>query len=201
MLVNRSRSTLALITLAVVPLALGAGPDILQRAAASPYGPRAGLALREGAALAPPRVLRLESESAGVSQVVGEEDGAERRRDTNTDVTYVLRAEVLFAKDSARLSGPARSRVAAIAREIGRRRAVRVIVSGFTDDLGSSVHGDDLSTRRAQAVRSALADGLPSSVGFETRGFGEWYPVASNRTEAGRRENRRVQISFPQEGS
>ena len=201
MLVNRSRSTLALITLAVVPLALGAGPDILQRAAASPYGPRAGLASREGAALAPPRVLRLESESAGVSQVVGEEDGAERRRDTNTDVTYVLRAEVLFAKDSARLSGPARSRVAAIAREIGRRRAVRVIVSGFTDDLGSSVHGDDLSTRRAQAVRSALADGLPPSVSFETRGFGERYPVASNRTEAGRRENRRVEISFPQEGS
>ncbi|WP_369190188.1 OmpA family protein [Streptomyces sp. R08] len=183
------------------PWALGTGPDILQRAAASPYGPRAGLALREGAALAPPRVLRLESESAGVSQVVGEEDGAERRRDTNTDVTYVLRAEILFAKDSARLSGPARSRVAAIAREIGRRRAVPVIVSGFTDDLGSSVHGDDLSTRRAQAVRSALADGLPPSVSFETRGFGERYPVASNRTEAGRRENRRVEISFPQEGS
>ncbi|WP_437097466.1 OmpA family protein [Streptomyces sp. enrichment culture] len=108
-----------------------------------------------------------------------------------------MQAEVLFAKDSGRLSDSARSRIAAIAREIERRAATRVRVAGFTDNLGSSAHGDILSTQRAGAVRDVLANDLRSeAVTFEAHGFGERRPIASNATEAGRRENRRVEISF-----
>lgn len=115
-------------------------------------------------------------------------------------MTYELQAEVLFAKDSAQLSSSARSRIAAIAREINQQQPSTVRVFGFTDDLGSSAHGDVLSTQRAHAVQTVLADGLPSTVNFETRGFGERHPIASNTTEAGRRENRRVEISFQPTG-
>jgi outer membrane protein OmpA-like peptidoglycan-associated protein len=73
----------------------------------------------------------------------------------------------------------------------------KVRVFGFTDDLGSSAHGDVLSRQRANAVQAVLADILPPTIAFETRGFGERRPVASNTTEASRRENRRVEISFP----
>jgi outer membrane protein OmpA-like peptidoglycan-associated protein len=128
--------------------------------------------------------------------VVADQDGSERRTDTNAEVTYALQAEVLFAKDSAKLSGSAQSRITAIARAISRQQPVRVRIFGFTDNLGSSAHGDVLSAQRAQAVRGVLAGGLPSTVSFETRGFGERDPVASNTTEAGRRANRRVEISF-----
>jgi outer membrane protein OmpA-like peptidoglycan-associated protein len=132
--------------------------------------------------------------------VIEDQDGSERREDTTAEVTYELQAEVLFAKDSARLSSSARSRITAIAKEINHQQPTTVRVFGFTDDLGSSAHGDALSTQRAQAVRGVLADGLPSTVSFTTRGFGERHPIASNTAEAGRRENRRVEISFQPTG-
>jgi outer membrane protein OmpA-like peptidoglycan-associated protein len=76
-----------------------------------------------------------------------------------------------------------------------------VRVFGFTDNLGSSAHGDVLSKQRANAVQGVLATKLPS-VTFEIRGYGEQYPIASNDTEEGRKKNRRVEVSFPRtEGS
>ncbi|WP_436850967.1 OmpA family protein [Streptomyces hokutonensis] len=96
---------------------------------------------------------------------------------------------VLLARDSSRLTSSARSRLAAIAAEIKQQAVTRVRVFGFTDNLGSSAHGDILSQQRADAVQAVLADTLPSTVTFEARGFGERRPVASNTTEAGRRES------------
>lgn len=189
---------LALTTAAAVP---GSATGGVQQAFASSHGSGFGLALRSGATLAPPRILDFGSDPVGITRMVGDQDGAERRADTNADVTYELQAEVLFAKDSARLSDSAKSRLAVIAREIEQRSATRVRVSGFTDDLGSSVHGDVLSKQRAVAVRAVLAGELHSeTVTFETRGFGERRPVASNSTEDGRKKNRRVEISFAQTG-
>ncbi|WP_420706043.1 OmpA family protein [Streptomyces sp. NRRL S-455] len=177
------------------------GAGDVQQASASAHGSGSGLALRSGATLAPPKILDFGSDPVGITRMVGDQDGAERRTDTNADVTYELQAEVLFAKDSARLSDSARSRIAVIASEIEQRSATRVRVSGFTDDLGSSAHGDVLSKQRAAAVRTVLADELHSeTVTFETRGFGERHPVASNATEDGRKKNRRVEISFAQTG-
>ena len=194
----RPRFTASLLALTTLAATLGASyASVQQAAAASSHHRSSGLALRSGARLAPPKILDLTSDAAGISRVVGDRDGAERRTDTNTEVTYELQAEVLFTKNSARLSDAARSRITAIAREIEQRTATRVRVSGFTDNLGSSAHGDVLSKQRASAVRAALAAELHSAtVVFETRGFGERHPVGSNATEAGRKKNRRVEVSF-----
>lgn len=157
-----------------------------------------GLALRAGAALAPPKVLDLGSQPVGIGQVVEDQEGAERREDAGTQVTVDLQAEVLFAKDSARLSSSARSRIASVAREIDPQAGTTIRVYGFTDDLGSAAHGDTLSRQRAASVQGVLAEELKNAaVSFITRGFGERQPVASNATEAGRQKNRRVRISFP----
>lgn len=122
--------------------------------------------------------------------------GEERREDTNADITFALQAEVLFGKDSAKLSSEATARINAIALEIQTQKAPKVRVFGFTDNLGSSAHGDVLSKQRANAVQGVLATKLPS-VTFEIRGYGEQYPIASNDTEDGRKKNRRVEVSFP----
>lgn len=197
----RSRFTVSLLTLVTLAATLSAAASGTQQAAAAPYRGSSGLALHRGATLAPPKILDLGSEPVALSRVVEDQNGAERRQDTNTEVTYGLQAEVLFAKDSARLGDSARSRIAAIARVIAQQSAANVRVSGFTDDLGSSAHGDVLSRQRAQAVQTVLADELRSPmVTFTTRGFGETHPVASNATEAGRQKNRRVEISFPRTG-
>lgn len=192
----RSRSAVSFLTLATLAAVLGAGASGIQQAAASSSLGRSGLALRGDATLAPPKILNLGSDPLAISRVVEDQGGTERRQDTDTDVTYELQSEVLFAKDSSRLGSSARLRVAAIAAEIQQQAVKEVRIFGFTDDLGSSVHGDVLSQQRAAAVQAVLAGVLPSTVTFETRGFGERQPVASNTTEAGRRKNRRVEISF-----
>ncbi|MFE5403483.1 OmpA family protein [Streptomyces sp. NPDC056580] len=149
------------------------------------------LKLPEGATLAEPKVLDIKS-------VVEDQSGDERREDTNADVTFALQAEVLFGKDSAKLGGEAKARIATIADEIKKQNATRVRVFGFTDDLGSSAHGDVLSRQRANAVQAVLDQELNDpNVTFEVRGYGEQYPIADNSTEAGRKKNRRVEVSFP----
>ncbi|WP_406451403.1 OmpA family protein [Streptomyces sp. NBC_01622] len=195
---DRSRLAIALLAFTTLVVAHSPDPGSIQRAVASPYLASSGLALRGGATLAPLKILDLGSGPLAISRVVEDQDGTERRKDTDTEVTYTLQSEVLFAKDSSRLSSSAQSRLAAIAAEIKQRTVTRVRIFGFTDNLGSSAHGDLLSQQRASTVQSVLANALPSAVSFETRGLGERHPVASNTTEAGRRENRRVEISFPQ---
>ncbi|MET9817671.1 OmpA family protein [Streptomyces sp. NPDC006355] len=149
------------------------------------------LKLPEGATLATPKVL-------DIKQVVEDQSGDERREDTNADVKFALQAEVLFGKDSAKLSAEAKARISAIAEEIKTQNATKIRVFGFTDNLGSSAHGDVLSKQRADAVQNVLDQELnDSNVTYEVRGYGEQYPIADNSSESGRKKNRRVEVSFP----
>ncbi|MFI0167783.1 OmpA family protein [Streptomyces sp. NPDC017095] len=167
----------------------GTEPSATAPVAVDPADP--DLKLPEGATLAQAKVLDIKS-------VVEDQSGDERREDTNADVTFALQAEVLFGKDSARIGADAKTRIATIAEEIAKQQATRVRVFGFTDDLGSSAHGDTLSRQRANAVQAVLDQDLNSpSVTFDVRGYGEQYPIADNATEEGRRKNRRVEVSFP----
>ncbi|MBO0918323.1 OmpA family protein [Streptomyces laculatispora] len=152
------------------------------------------LKMPEGGTLAPEKVLNIKS-------VVEDMGGEERREDTNSTVKFALQAEVLFGKDSAKLSGAANSRISAIADEIKKQKATKVRIFGFTDDLGSSEHGDVLSKQRAESVNTVLSKELGSSITFEIRGYGEQYPIADNGTEEGRKKNRRVEVSFPRGSS
>ncbi|MEV0787139.1 OmpA family protein [Streptomyces sp. NPDC050423] len=152
------------------------------------------LKMPDGGTLAPGKVL-------DIIQVVEDEGGDERREDTNADIKFALQSEVLFGKDSAKLSSAANSRIAAIAAEIKKQNASKVRVFGFTDNLGSSAHGDVLSKQRAEAVHGVLEKQVGSSITFEIRGYGEQYPIASNATEEGRKKNRRVEVSFPRGSS
>ncbi|MEU2432885.1 OmpA family protein [Streptomyces sp. NPDC007861] len=149
------------------------------------------LKMADGATLAPAKVL-------DIVQVVEDEGGEERREDSNETVKFALQAEVLFGKDSAKLSSAANARIAAIAEEVKKQDAKRVRVFGFTDNLGSSAHGDVLSKQRADAVHKVLQQELSAAgITFEIRGYGEQYPIADNSSEEGRKKNRRVEVSFP----
>ncbi|MFJ5845632.1 OmpA family protein [Streptomyces sp. NPDC092903] len=152
------------------------------------------LRMPDGGTLAPGKVL-------DIIQVVEDQGGEERREDTNADIKFALQAEVLFSKDSAKLSAEANSRIAGIAAEAKKQNATKVRVFGFTDNLGSSAHGDVLSKQRAEAVNKVLSVELDATVTFEIRGYGEQYPIADNSTEEGRKKNRRVEVSFPRGGS
>lgn len=149
------------------------------------------LKLPERGTLGPSKVL-------DIVQVVEDQGGEERREDTNAEITFALQAEVLFGKDSAKLTGQANSRIAAIANEIKKQHAGNIRVFGFTDNLGTYEHGKVLSKQRADAVQGLLAQQLNgATVTYEVRGYSEDYPIADNGTEEGRKKNRRVEVSFP----
>ncbi|MFB8101964.1 MULTISPECIES: OmpA family protein [Streptomyces] len=153
------------------------------------------LKMPEGGTLAPGKVL-------DIVQVIEDQGGEERREDSNADIKFALQAEVLFGKDSAKLGAAANARIAAIADEIKKQNTTKVRVFGFTDNLGSSAHGDVLSKKRADAVHGVLSKLLGPTITYEIRGYGEQYPIASNSNEEGRKKNRRVEVSFPRgEGS
>jgi outer membrane protein OmpA-like peptidoglycan-associated protein len=78
---------------------------------------------------------------------------------------------------------------------------VRVTVIGHTDNTGSDAINDPLSLERAEAVKGYLtARGVPRQR-VAVQGRGEREPVASNSTEAGRAQNRRVEIYLAEQAS
>ena len=68
------------------------------------------------------------------------------------------------------------------------------LVESFTDATGNPERNLDLSIRRAEAVAERMAAAGVDPDQVVTVGFGQGYPVASNDTREGQRENRRVEI-------
>lgn len=71
-----------------------------------------------------------------------------------------------------------------------------VDVYGYTDNTGTVAHNNDLSQRRAVAVATILANQGIDQRRFYIAGKGEDDPIASNATETGRSQNRRVEIQI-----
>jgi outer membrane protein OmpA-like peptidoglycan-associated protein len=71
---------------------------------------------------------------------------------------------------------------------------VRVVITGHTDNVGSQKFNQDLSLKRSQAVRNWLVKKGITSNRMRTVGRGQNEPVASNETEEGRAENRRIEF-------
>ena len=69
-----------------------------------------------------------------------------------------------------------------------------VVIQGHTDASGSEEHNDALSERRANSVRGYLAARGVDPDRMSAIGMGEGYPVASNDSESGKRQNRRVDL-------
>jgi len=75
-----------------------------------------------------------------------------------------------------------------------RYNKTTLTVVGHTDNVGTDKYNQDLSQRRALSVAQYLEQKKVNPVRLATAGKGESEPVASNSTEAGRQQNRRVEI-------
>jgi outer membrane protein OmpA-like peptidoglycan-associated protein len=115
---------------------------------------------------------------------------------TNTGSALIvnLPQDILFATDSASLRPDLTQDLAAVARSLMTYPDTTVQVIGHTDNTGSAAYNQDLSQRRAVSVASVLvANGVPN-FRVAALGRGEDQPIASNLSEAGRAQNRRVEI-------
>lgn len=70
-------------------------------------------------------------------------------------------------------------------------------ISGHADTVGTKTHNLTLSQARADSVRQYITDTFGTdSIRIGTKGYGFSKPVASNKTEAGRAKNRRIEANF-----
>jgi len=98
---------------------------------------------------------------------------------------------VKFATDSAVILPESLPVLEGASATLKRYPEVNIEVAGYTDSRGSDTHNQKLSERRAQAVLEYLKDSGVTNT-LTAIGFGEKDPIASNDTEDGRRQNRRV---------
>ena len=69
-------------------------------------------------------------------------------------------------------------------------------IEGHTDSVGSKTTNQKLSDSRANAVRTYLIENGIAADRLTAQGFGEDYPIDTNKTKAGRKNNRRVDVKL-----
>ncbi|MEM8554698.1 MAG: OmpA family protein [Pseudomonadota bacterium] len=115
---------------------------------------------------------------------------------TNTGDSLLVNfpQDILFAFDSAAVSVTNKRELNALATNLQQYPNTVVEVIGHTDSVGSASYNFDLSARRAGSVAGVLVDGGVSGSRVTATGRGESQPVADNVTDAGRAQNRRVEV-------
>jgi outer membrane protein OmpA-like peptidoglycan-associated protein len=102
--------------------------------------------------------------------------------------------DVLFDTGRAELNPGSARKLDQLAQFLNEHRERRVQIDGFTDSVGTDSYNQDLSQRRADAVKSSLiVRGIDSSR-IGSQGYGKGFPVANNVDSGGRQLNRRVEV-------
>lgn len=113
----------------------------------------------------------------------------------NTERGLVITlGDVLFSTGKAQLASGGLRNVQKLADFLQQYPQRKVLIEGHTDSTGSSSLNQELSDRRANAVRTALIDRGISGDRVTTRGYGSLFPVADNDSATSRQLNRRVEI-------
>ncbi|MTB53402.1 OmpA family protein [Lewinella sp. W8] len=121
--------------------------------------------------------------------------GAEVER-VGEGIMVTFDSGVLFGFDSYQLTDASKAEVRRMAEIFQRYPETDILVDGHTDSKGAEDYNQRLSEQRAAAVSDYLVvQGITRSR-IQTVGHGEMQPVATNETEAGRAQNRRVEIAI-----
>lgn len=101
---------------------------------------------------------------------------------------------ILFDFDKTDLKSVAKDNISKLVTSLNNNPETDILVVGHTDNVGKATYNQGLSERRAASVESfAIGQGLDAQR-IKTKGMGAKEPISSNETEAGRAQNRRVEI-------
>lgn len=110
-------------------------------------------------------------------------------------VVLTLDSLALFDSGQYELKSNANKALIGALRAIEAQPATQVLIEGHTDNIGNPASNQQLSEKRALAVRDWLVESSNISINrFATKGWGHSKPVAENNSEEGRAKNRRVEI-------
>lgn len=131
------------------------------------------------------KVLRQQLEGTGVRvQRIGD------------NIKLIMPGNITFAVNSDQLAPDFIDTLNSVALVLKEYKDTAVEIKGYTDSTGSFEYNQQLSERRAQSVARQLLNQGIAAGRVRTYGYGPRYPVASNDTESGRAQNRRVEVDL-----
>lgn len=137
-----------------------------------------------------------DSEAASINreqQVLAQAEESSTRKSVDV-LTVTFKSDFLFAMNSSTLQPGAYDEINRVAGVLKQYPQTTVQIAGHTDSTGSAEYNQRLSERRAEAIKSALAGAGVDPARLVTIGYGASKPIAPNTTQAGRQQNRRVEI-------
>ncbi|HEY4244671.1 MAG TPA: OmpA family protein [Kofleriaceae bacterium] len=112
-----------------------------------------------------------------------------------TDDEIKLKEKIEFETDSAKILPQSTGILDEVVQVMKDHPEIeRVRVGGHTDSTSTKKHNQKLSEDRAASVKQYLIDHGVEAERVSSKGFGETRPIADNKTEEGRAQNRRVEI-------
>ncbi len=103
---------------------------------------------------------------------------------------------ILFETNSSKLQSVARENIESLAKILKKYPDTNILIEGDTDNTGTDEYNQKLSERRAQAVADYQKGLGVAGSRISTIGLGELNPIASNDTDYGRTQNRRVEVAI-----
>lgn len=115
-----------------------------------------------------------------------------------TESTTVILENVHFETGESRLLEGSATELDLLAEYLLENPEISIILTGHTDNIGTTAANMNLSRERALSVKNYLVGKGVAKTRIEAQGMGESRPIASNDTEEGRQKNRRTEISIIQ---
>ncbi len=140
-----------------------------------------------------PASLKTQNSTAASNTVA--QDGLQESADDRGQVLTV--GDVSFEFNTAELSPAGEKAIAGIAEILQRYPDRTILIEGYTDDSGPAEVNRSISQRRAENVKRLLVELGAAEDKIGAIGLGEYYPIADNKSQAGRIKNRRVEIIIP----
>jgi outer membrane protein OmpA-like peptidoglycan-associated protein len=128
-------------------------------------------------------------------ELAGDLDNAKVER-VGEGILVTFDTGLLFDFDSDVVKGAARSNLTDLANSLKKYPESEVLIVGHTDAQGTDDYNLNLSRRRSGAAAQYLTSQGVSRNRIRTEGRGELEPVAGNESEAGRSQNRRVEVAI-----
>lgn len=106
----------------------------------------------------------------------------------------IILHDINFETNKAILTAGAKKSLDDVVAGLKGQSSMKLKIEGHTDSTGTPAHNLKLSKERAAAAKRYLVENGVDASRLETEGYGESKPIASNKTKAGRAENRRVEF-------
>lgn len=143
---------------------------------------------------------RIKAEQALAEKKELEKELADLQAEMTDRGAVVTLGNILFEVNRSRLLQGGLMKIDKLAGFLQKYPKRDLLIEGHTDSRGGDAYNLGLSQQRANSVFSALMERGVDSERMMTKGYGEQYPVAGNDTDAGRQQNRRVEVIILDEG-